>query len=127
MLAHHKHKTIGWLIDKLSKCNPEAEVTLGPLSLIPESLYSYRGYYEDVAIDYRSDLFDRRKTVNQFLQDLRECLGSTITGYKGGDYTVRESTALWVAKWGQCSGVGVVGIRKIGKQYVVIKIKEIDR
>jgi len=79
--------------------------------------HSYRGYYEDLAIGYEESSSDPRK-VSDIIAMLRDALGKTLHGYKGGEWTVTGDTAVWVDSHGRATGTGVVGVRDLG--YLVI-------
>lgn len=85
----------------------------------PDYVCSYRGYYEDLGVIPQ----DGTQTVGGFLQDLREALGETFTGYKGGEYVMDESTPLWMADYG-CCGRAIVGIRDTEDAVVLETIDE---
>jgi len=66
----------------------------------PDGLRSYRGYYEDLSLDYDSDA--KSMKVKQLLKMFEGADGSTYTGYKGGDFTMHRKTLVWVASYGDC-------------------------
>ena len=39
-----------------------------------------------------------------FLKMLKSTVGKTMTGYKGGDFLMGETTPVWVANYGKVSG-----------------------
>ncbi len=84
-------------------------------------LDSYRGYYSDLALHY-----DRESstTVSQLIALLKDSIGSTITGYKGGDYPVFEDTKVWVSQYGMASGTAIVGVKE--DFYVYLLTAQID-
>lgn len=57
--------------------------------------HSYRDYYDELAFAPA-----RNVTVAAMLAAARSALGTTYTGYKGGDYTMGEHTDCWIAEWG---------------------------
>lgn len=57
---------------------------------------SYRGYYNHVAIA------PGRTTVGALLDELKSNVGTTMTGYKGGEYAFAEGCYVFVAPWGDC-------------------------
>ncbi len=60
--------------------------------------HSYRGYYDELAFEPA-----RNVTVAAMLADCRRSLGATFTGYKGGDFVMKEYTKCWLAMWGNTS------------------------
>lgn len=76
----------------------------------PNGIGSYRGYYSDLAIGFDNDY--RRPDVKneEFRQELRDCIGQTFTGYKGGDFTMTEDTPVWVANNGNSGGTAVIRV-----------------
>ena len=95
---------------------------------------SYRGYYEDLAIDkdYASDesttstVFDFKKVLNNALEQ------GEMYGYKGGDYSIDESTLVWFGSYGTTSGsLKIVGVYEIQdseapglSDYVYVEVQE---
>lgn len=59
---------------------------------------SYRGYYEDLAFAPAENV-----TLRSMLEAARSALGSTFTGYKGGEYEMGEYTDCWIAEYGDVS------------------------
>jgi len=81
------------------------------------SVDSYRGYYSDLALGFQDRMEDFR--VKGLLSTLKSCIGKTFEGYKGGDFTMDESTPVWVANWSHSTSTGVVGIIKDGNLTVL--------
>lgn len=104
--------TLGYLISRLERCEPNEGVffDFGRLSPKPRSLDSYRGFYDHLAVDFVKAEYDHEIKVVDFLKELRECLGKTFTGYKGGDYTMHEGTPLWVAPYGGTCDTAIIDV-----------------
>ena len=85
---------LGDLIERLSTEDPTRVVSDGF-----RTPHSYRGYYEDVAFERASDV-----RVGDMLAAARDALGSTYTGWKGGDYDMHSSTACWLVAAEGCTG-----------------------
>lgn len=51
--------------------------------------HSYRGYYEQVAFEPAENV-----TVESMLQAAKKALGSTYSGWKGGEFTMHEFTTV---------------------------------
>lgn len=61
--------------------------------------HSYRGYYMDLAFEPASNV-----TVADMLEDARSALGTTYTGYKGGEFTMTEYSDCWLSEEGRSGG-----------------------
>ena len=101
--------TLGELIEALGKCEDDDDVCFEFGHFSVGKVDSYRGDYSQLAIDV-----DTTSTINvkHFLGRLKEILGTTLEGYKGGDYMMTDSTPIWVASWGETSDTFVVGLRR---------------
>ena len=89
--------TLGQLIERLNHLHPSVTLCIG----YP---HSYRGYYSDLAFE-QSEV----RTVDEILKEVEGCLGKEFTGYKGGEYTMDESTPVWIAEYGS-AGVRLMAI-----------------
>lgn len=102
-------------------------------SAVPTGLSSWRGVYSHLAVNYSfngygymvgykkedGSTFDPKPpTVNEFLSMLKEAIGKTYTGWKGGDFEMGNKTPLWVSNDGDGDDTAVVGV--IDKGYKVI-------
>lgn len=97
--------TLGGLIIRLHEL---------PQDMMMQSLFyphSYRGYYDDLAFE-PSQPSDVRKVSDQ-LADCKKIVGRVFNGYKGGDYTVRYETPVWIAEYG-CCGKRLVAVTDDG-------------
>lgn len=106
----HYHLTLGKLIFALNAKCDEADpwhVEFSDTGGYPCAPQSYRGYYEDLAFEERTD---GRLSVKALHGICVATLGTTITGYKGGDYTVDSDTVLWRSAWGEASDEAIVGV-----------------
>jgi hypothetical protein len=113
------------LIDQLAEHPQDATimVDLGNGELrYPDDLSSYRGYYEQLAIEYRSGLGRHEKppTVDDFTTALRGKVFDTVQGYKGGTYTIQNNTPVWVSQWGECSDSAVSSVERRDDAVVVL-------
>ena len=59
---------------------------------------SYRGYYEDLAFHPTENV-----SIGAMLKDAKDSMGKTFSGYKGGDFIMKEYTSVWLAEYG-CEG-----------------------
>jgi hypothetical protein len=74
---------------------------------VPDSIMSYRGYYDHLAFDWVERGNDH--SVARVLVEAKSAMGKVFTGYKGGDYRMDESTPLWVAQYGDCTSTAIIG------------------
>ena len=89
---------LGDLIAALAKEDPARVLPVGF-----NRPHSYRGYYEQLAFEPAENI-----TIGEMLAAARSALGTTFTGYKGGDYTMGEHTECWIANYGE-SGSDQIG------------------
>lgn len=123
--------TLGELILKLEAVtNKELPVFFDKTKYRPTGIGSWRGSYRELAISYTPDgvyggyngttveheiggdkfyntvstALPEKPTARDFIDKLKECLGKTFVGYKGGDFLMGKTTPVWVANESQCSG-----------------------
>jgi hypothetical protein len=99
--------TLGGLIDELRRMDGDKTVLFDFGGLVPTRIMSYRGYYQDAALGFTSD---ESPKVSQLLAELEAAVGSTVEGYKGGTYRLKEDSRLWVANYGETSDTAIVGV-----------------
>lgn len=116
--------TLGKMITALESCDPDAEVSIGSLLLMPTQFTSYRGFYEDLALGYTTDRGEGL-SAGRLLEECRKALGATFEGYKGGSYVMSKDTPIWLANYGDYTGWGVRKVKADGYR-VRIRIKRID-
>lgn len=118
--------TLGSVIDALRAAKPEAQVLFDFCGCGPTKVASYRGWYDHLALGW-SDSFDGDwPTAADLLADLEAALGKQFPGYRGGDYLMISDTPLWVDKWGDCTGTGIVGVEYLGEHSVILETKKVD-
>lgn len=98
---------LGALIDALSRQSPGSRLYFDFCDLRPRRLDSYRGFYDQLAVGYDTGT---DKTVGQFLEECRACVGAAFEGYKGGSYVMSDKTCVWVANYGESHSTGIVGV-----------------
>lgn len=93
------------------------QMTLGELITILEAMpensivanlhdaHSFRGYYCDLAFEHS----EGTRPAKELLADCRMALGAAFSGYKGGDYIMKERTPVWIADYG-CSGERLIAL-----------------
>ncbi len=91
----------------------------------PTGLSSWRGSYAEIAINYDLGGYDNNNAdqfahtdLKDFVAWLRESIGKTYQGWKGGDFRMSSKTPVWVANDGNVGNTGVIGV--IDQGYVVI-------
>lgn len=95
--THGNAMRLGDIIEFLSERDPEIVVAHGF-----DRPHSYRGYYEDLAFEPEENI-----TIGQMLTACRAALNHTFEGYKGGSFTMTESTDCWIANEGSGWGEGI--------------------
>lgn len=115
-MQRHKQMTLGQLIDALERKDHAMGVQFSFVSMVPTGVHSYRGYYDQLAIGYEERY--PKPTVGELLATLKDADGQTFTGYKGGDYTMDRSTAVWVANNGETGGTAIIDV--IDGEYAIV-------
>lgn len=113
---HEKQMSLGEMIAALRACNPDSDIFFDFGGLHPTDVDSYRGYYDDLAIGFSDD---SGSSVKRLLSELEPAVGSTFSGYKGGDFRMHDGTPMWVANYGRCHSTAVVGVRDLGWGVVI--------
>ena len=83
-------------------------------SAVPATLDSYRGYFYHLALGYEAGgeyTATKLITVEELLKELKEAIGKTYSGWKGGDFKMNLKTPVWVDNPGHCSGTLILGLR----------------
>jgi hypothetical protein len=108
--------SIGDLIDELQKCDGKKIVILDNVLTPPGDFYSYRGYYEDMAISEGRHM----KTVKEFIHELKDMCGESLEGWKGGHFSMDVNTRTWVAGEGELSTDAIVGVKEEGVRVLLL-------
>lgn len=114
--------TLGSLIWALEKCDYQARVQFSFCGIAPTTIHSYRGYYEQLAINWDADA--ENPTVEAFIKTLLGAYNRPFEGYKGGSYRMKESTPVWVDRPDRCSGTGIVAV-EADETYCVLKTMKV--
>ena len=123
-LANSDQLTLGELILKLEpivknqKEGEEATVRYDFEYLFPTSIDSWRGSYDELALNFETQ--GEEMKVSEFLKMLKECVGKTFTGYKGGDFTMHKGTPIWVANYSHSGNTAVIDV--VDNGYVILLI-----
>lgn len=105
--------TLGDLIDELEKYPRNWEVLIEPFHLAPTSFCSYRGYYHDLCLQYKTrDEVVGSVTVGELLDEAKSADGDTFYGYKGGDFLMSRKTPIWVSDYDYSTGMAIAKVEK---------------
>lgn len=104
------------IVEKQKERKDEATVRYDFDYLFPKECYSWRGSYEELALDFNDD--GDALTVTRFYEMLKNVLGKELTGYKGGEFTMHENTPVWVARHNHSGNTAVIEI--VDNEYEVI-------
>ena len=117
---------LGELILKLEAVkNKDFPLFIDIMDKRPKGINSWRGSYCELAIQtegfgryntdvvsYHSsygdsyeqkDIGKENPTVAEWIEVLKEAIGKTFVGYKGGDYLMSKNTPVWLAEYGHSS------------------------
>lgn len=135
-LAESDQLTVGEIIAKLEPIienqkkrmadgkREEATVVYDFEYLFPTRIDSWRGIYAELALNFvdndRGGSNEKEMTVTEFLEMMKSVIGKEFTGYKGGEYTMSESTPVWVANYGNSGNTAVIDIVDYGYKVVII-------
>jgi len=109
---------LGELIAKLESKRPDDSVVFDFDNMHPTSLCSWRGSYDELAIEYSNK--GELLTVDTFLTMLKSAVGATYEGYKGGEFVMGRQTPLWVDNYGVGDHRGVVGVKDDVQKVIII-------
>lgn len=102
----------------------EATVVYDFEYLFPTRIDSWRGVYAELALNFvdndRGGSNEKEMTVSEFLEMMKGVVGKEFTGYKGGEYTMSNSTPVWVANYGNSGNTAVIDIVDCGYKVVII-------
>ncbi len=125
--------TLGELILKLEAIDDKTlPVIFDGKKHYPTGVDSWRGSYCELAIEYSTT--SCHMSVKGLLKILKNTVGKTFTGYKGGEFLMGKTTPIWVANYGVSHGFkedgdkycqAIIDVTK-GKNNIIIKTKAID-
>jgi hypothetical protein len=93
-----------YLIDIVEALEAADQTHVAPIGL--GEPHSFRGYYEDLAFEP-----ERNVSVAYMLANAKKAMGSTYSGWKGGEYVMGEYTECWISYEGtshQATKIGSV-------------------
>lgn len=91
----------------------------------PRCLISYRGFYHELSIDF--DESAPPKTVYLLLKECREAIGKEFEGYKGGDYTMHGSTAVWAEQYSEAGERALLAVYEDGDVTRLVTSQDLPR
>lgn len=116
------HLNLGELIAILGSLDDDTVVVFDHGGY-PDEFDSYRGYYSDLSISSSGN--KSLSTAKGLLEKCGQALGSTFTGYKGGDFFMESSTPLWSSQYGD-TGKAIVGINTNEDGSLILITKQVD-
>jgi hypothetical protein len=122
---------LGMLIDKMKEIidnhkNDEKEkevlVNYDFEYLFPRSFSSWRGSYDELALDfYEYDYKDIKPlTIQQFYKLCLDTVGQEFTGWKGGEYIMSRDTPIWIANSGHSGSTAIIDVLDKGYEVILI-------
>lgn len=115
--------TIGDLLRGLNGIDNTKDVRFDFGYFRPSGVGSYRGYYSDLS--FRYTIGREYPTVQEVIDMLENAIGKDFEGYKGGSYTMSVASPVWVANYGEASGVAVVDVLDLGHA-VILETELVD-
>lgn len=126
-LADSPQLLLGELILKLESVSPDKPLYIDIEDKRPMGIDSWRGIYAELAIQTESmgsvqtkevdeaiggeiyykheNIGKENPTVSEWIEVMKEAIGRTFTGYKGGNFTMSKNTPVWLAEYSE-SGFG---------------------
>lgn len=135
-MATSDQMTLGELILKMENVKDKSKPVIFDVKpYCPDSIDSWRGSYAELALGYHDGV---AFSGSDFLKILKETVGITLSGYKGGNFLMGKTTPVWVADYGNSYGfrenkddesfkdyTAVVDVKET-KTNIVIKTKLMD-
>ena len=109
--------SLGQFVSALERLDQKKPIRFDFGAFVPDGVASYRGNYADLAIGFKHW---KEVTVAELLADCKDAIGNDFEGYKGGIYTMRGDSRLWVANYGESSGTVIKKIKLDEWQYVIM-------
>ena len=127
MMERSDQLTLGEIISKCETIalkrykrsdDTEPEVRFDFEYLFPTEIGSWRGSYEELALNFKSHDNAEPMSLSDFIKMLKAAVGQTYQGYKGGDFTMSRHTPVWVANYGNSGNTAVIEV--VDNDYEVI-------
>jgi hypothetical protein len=103
---------------RIARGDAEATVRYDFGCLFPTDIDSWRGSYDELALNYVGE--GEELTATKFFELLKNAFGKKFTGYKGGEFFMNKNTPVWVANYGNSGNTAVIEI--IDNDYEIIII-----
>lgn len=101
--------TVSQLVQQVKEFPSNAKVRFD-FGGVPYGFHSYRGFYDELAVGWVSDS-KTNLTIEDFLVLLKQCMGTSFTGYKGGDFIMYADTPVWASLYGDVSDLMITGVK----------------
>lgn len=123
-----KLMTIGELIEQLEKYSDELEIVakFDGNTVYPRRIESWRGGRELPAIDFYEyqPQYMSLDILGSFVRELKDQIGKTMQGYKGGEYPIHKDLPIRLAQWGEVKSYAINYISD-DEKYVILNCAEI--
>src|SRR6266699_544290 len=98
--------TLGELILKLEAIEDKNKPVIFNKQYFPTDIDSWRGSYRELAFEYMEIIVtaEQPRTAVTWLKKLKGTIGTTLHGYKGGEFLMGKTTPVWVANYGESEG-----------------------
>jgi hypothetical protein len=119
----HGWLTVAGLLEQLAEYPAEWKLTcdVAERPVAVSYAHSYRGYYAELAFEPAGWELG---TVDDFMEELSEAIGSTYEGWKGGEFTMGLDTHVFLAYEGT-TGRPVTGVAgNTAEQMVILTTSE---
>lgn len=105
------------------KENPQWREEYGQL-YFDNTFGSYRGYYEDMYLGItKKETITKVKNLKSLLNEAK--MKKYMYGYKGGDFTIDDSTILWLDEYSCCKQISPISLfENNGKLVLITKYQE---
>lgn len=101
---------LGRLIDHLKALPQDALISYSD-GLVPGALHSYRGYYDQLALDRLEDTGPApAPLVSEVLANAKAAVGKKFEGWKGGEYVMSVNTTVWVSRMGDADSLAISAV-----------------
>ncbi|MFK7678626.1 hypothetical protein ACI3ER_11350 [Bacillus sp. Wb] len=112
------------LLGKLNQFKDDEKIEFSNGKFLDGDYGSYRGYYDDIYFEYSYE-DNGYNTIGNFKKIIYKALEEGVMeGYKGGDFSIDESTFTWLSTYGSSEGYEIIDVREIDGIIFVIVDKE---
>ena len=110
------------IVEKQSERDEEAKIQFDFEYFFPTDINSWRGSYDELALNIKNYEYGKKgpMTVSDFLKLLKDTVGKTFQGYKGGYFKMSKNTPVWVANYGNSGNTAVIDIVDDGWQVLIM-------